>query len=91
MSETTTAMTKEEAEQKHWYIKINKRESGPYRYSEILLMIYNEDVKQEDMITCRGLGGWKTLSDFVHFSQKNIKKYFDENNLNPKEPRCHSL
>ena len=85
MSEVTTAMSEEEAQQKHWYIKINKRESGPYRYSEILLMIHNEDVHQEDMITCRGLGGWKALSDFVHFSPKSIEKYFSENDLDPED------
>jgi hypothetical protein len=85
MSEVTTAMSEEEAQNRHWYIKINKRESGPYRYSEILLMIHNQDVKQEDQITCRGLGGWKALSDFQHFSEKSIKKYFEENELDPED------
>ena len=85
MSNATTAMTEEEAQKKHWYIKINKRESGPYQYNEVVLMIYNEDVKPEDMITCRGLGGWKILSDFCHFSVGSTKKYFEENNINPED------
>lgn len=85
MSEMTTKMTKEEAQEKHWYIKINKRESGPYRYSEILLMIHNQDVKEGDMITCRGLGGWKNLSDFEHFGSSNVKAYFEEMDLDPED------
>lgn len=83
MSEVTTNMSKEEAQEKHWYIKINKRESGPYRYSEILLMIHNEDVQKEDQITCRGLGGWKALSDFKHFTAQCVKDYFQEADLDP--------
>jgi len=85
MSEITTDMSKEEAQEKHWYLKINKRESGPYRYSEVLLMIHNQDVKESDMITCRGLGGWKNLHDFKHFTQQSVKDYFDEMDLDPED------
>ena len=83
MSEITTDMSEEEAQKRHWYIKINKRESGPYRFTEILLMVHNEDVKSTDMITCRGLGGWQELNDFKFFKPKRVTEYFEENDLDP--------
>ena len=49
MSEVNTSMTQEEAQDKHWYIKINKRESGPYRFEEILLMINGNDIKEKSL------------------------------------------
>ncbi len=83
MSEVNTSMTKEEAEEKHWYIKINKRESGPYRFEEILLMINGSDIKESDMITCRGMGGWEPLKEFSYFTPKAVKAHFEENEMNP--------
>ena len=78
-------MSKEEAEKGHWYIKINKRESGPYQYKELLLMVHNNDIKGDDQITCRGLGDWKKISEFKLLSQQSLKDYFAEADLDPED------
>lgn len=65
------------AENLHWYVRLNNRESGPYSYLEIISMINNKDIEYESEIVYRGLGGWYKVSEFANFTPENIEKAFD--------------
>lgn len=78
-------LREEDAKLKHWYTKVNNRETGPYRYVELLLMINNKDITENDFVTFRGSGGWKPLSDFDNFLPGNVKNSLEEQNVDPED------
>lgn len=72
-----------EAKKKHWYIFVKNRESGPYRFVELLLMLHNKDIEAHDEITFRGLGGWKQAQDFENFKGSKIQEGLQELDVDP--------
>jgi len=78
-------MSNKEALDKHWYIQVKNRESGPYSYLEVLSMVHNEDVESSNCVTFRGLGGWHKVSDFENFQKEKVQKALEENNIDPEE------
>jgi len=76
-------MSNEEALNQHWYIQVKTRASGPYSYLEVLSMIHNEDVEASHYITYRGLGEWRTVSEFANFQQEAIENALEDNNIDP--------
>ena len=78
-------MPNEDALNKHWYIQVKNRESGPYSYLEVLSMIHNEDIEGSNGITYRGLGDWHPISEFENFKKEHVASALEENNIDPEE------
>lgn len=78
-------ISNKDALNKHWYIQVKNRESGPYSYLEVLCMIHNQDVDGDNGITYRGLGDWHPISEFENFKADHVQDALDENNIDPQE------
>lgn len=76
-------ISNDDALNKHWYIQVKNRESGPYSYLEVLSMIHNEDIDSSNGVTYRGLGEWHPVSEFENFTKNNVEASLEENNIDP--------
>lgn len=69
---------------KNWYVKIKDKETGPYSYTEVCILIENDDIAAEEGITLLGHGSWHKMSESPLFSKMAAKLFLKENNIDIK-------
>lgn len=69
---------------KNWYIRVKEKETGPYSYTEVCILIENEDVSEDEEITHLGHGTWHKMKESPLFTKMNVKLFLKENNINLK-------
>ncbi len=67
---------------KNWYIKIKDKETGPYSYTEVCILIEKEDVSMHEEITLLGHGSWHKMSECDMFSKMKTKLFLKEHDIN---------
>lgn len=66
---------------KNWYIRVKDKETGPYSYTEVCILIENDDVSQDEEVTLLGHGSWHKMKDSPLFTKMNTKLFLKENNI----------
>lgn len=66
---------------KNWYIKVKDKETGPYSYTEVCILIENDDVTEDEEITLLGHGSWHKMKEDTLFSKMTTKLFLKENNI----------
>lgn len=67
---------------KKWYTKVQDKETGPYSYAELCIMLANKDLLDTEEVTYLGHGEWVILNTDELFKPLTIKKFLDDNNIN---------
>ena len=60
---------------KNWYIKVQDKETGPYSYTEVCILIENGDVDIKEEITLLGHGSWHKIDSCDLFKSMTIKLF----------------
>ncbi len=66
---------------KNWYIRVKDKETGPYSYTEVCILIENNDVTQDEEVTLLGHGSWLKMKDSPMFTKINTALFLKENNI----------
>lgn len=66
---------------KNWYIRVKDKETGPYSYTEVCILIENNDVSEEEEITLLGHGSWHKLKESPLFASMTTKLFLKEHNI----------
>ncbi len=66
---------------KNWYIRVKDKETGPYSYTEVCILVENDDVSQDEEVTLLGHGSWHKMKDSPLFTKMNTKLFLKENNI----------
>lgn len=67
---------------KNWYIRVKDKETGPYSYTEVCILIENNDVSEDEDVTLLGHGSWHKLKECDLFKKMTIKLFLKEHNIN---------
>ncbi|MCO5113288.1 MAG: PilZ domain-containing protein [Bdellovibrionaceae bacterium] len=67
---------------KKWYTKVQDKETGPYSYAELCIMLANKDLLDTEEVTYLGHGEWVLISTDDLFQPLAVRKFLDENNIN---------
>lgn len=67
---------------KKWYTKVQDKETGPYSYAELCIMLANKDLLDTEEVTYLGHGSWVLINQAELFQALTVKKFLDENNIN---------
>lgn len=66
---------------KNWYIRVKDKETGPYSYIEVCILVENNDVSEDEEVTLLGHGSWHQLKSVPLFQKMNVKLFLKENNI----------
>jgi hypothetical protein len=66
---------------KNWYIRVKDKETGPYSYTEVCILIENEDVSSDESITLLGHGSWHKMSESPLFTKMASQLFLKEQNI----------
>ena len=67
--------------EKQWYLSINDTDNGPYSYTELCLVIANDDIKPSEKVTLLGHGSWHRLDSCDLFKKLAAIQFLKDNKV----------
>lgn len=66
---------------KKWYIRVEDKETGPYSYVEVCLLVDHKDLKPEEEVTYLGHGSWLKIKDCELFQLEYVRNFLEKNKI----------